>query len=70
MSVTLEVNDDDLLHQKLQDAGYEILIGLQDEPWGQRHFLLRDPSGTLLDVVKQIPPTFEYVMAYADQIKE
>lgn len=68
--VTLEVNDVDGLYQKLQQAGCEIITELQDEPWGQRHFLLRDPSGTLLDVVKPIPPSPEYVLAYAEHIKE
>jgi uncharacterized glyoxalase superfamily protein PhnB len=70
MIVTLEVNDVDALYHTLQKAGCEMLIDLQDEPWGQRHFLLRDPSGTLLDVVKQIPPSSEYMLAYADYIKE
>ncbi len=51
MIVTIEVNDVDTLYERLQEAGYEMVLELQDEPWGQRHFLLRDPSGTLLDVV-------------------
>jgi catechol 2,3-dioxygenase-like lactoylglutathione lyase family enzyme len=70
MIVTIEVNDVDTLYERLRDAGYAMVLELQDEPWGQRHFLLRDPSGTLLDVVKQIPPSPEYVLAYADHIKE
>jgi uncharacterized glyoxalase superfamily protein PhnB len=69
MIVTIEVSDVDALYQQLREAGYEMMVELQDEPWGQRHFLLRDPSGTLLDVVKQIPPSPEYVTAYADSIK-
>jgi hypothetical protein len=43
-----------------------MIVDLQDEPWGQRHFLLSDPTGTLLDVVQQIPPSLEYAPAYAD----
>ena len=70
MLVTIEVNDVDSLYERLRQAGYEMVLELQDEPWGQRHFLLHDPSGTLLDVVKQIPPSSEYVLAYADHIKE
>jgi uncharacterized glyoxalase superfamily protein PhnB len=70
MIMTIEVNDVDVLYERLREAGHEMLLELQDEPWGQRHFLLRDPSGTLLDVVKQIPPSSEYVIAYADHIKE
>jgi uncharacterized glyoxalase superfamily protein PhnB len=70
MLMTIEVNDVDTLYARLREAGHEMVLELQDEPWGQRHFLLRDPSGTLLDVAKQIPPSPEYVMAYADHIKE
>lgn len=29
---------------------------LREEPWGQRRFALRDPSGTWIDVVQQIEP--------------
>jgi catechol 2,3-dioxygenase-like lactoylglutathione lyase family enzyme len=70
MMVTIEVHDADTLYEQLRGDGHEMIVDLQDEPWGQRHFLLRDPSGTLLDVVKQIPPSPEYVVAYADHIKE
>jgi len=70
MIVTIEVDDVDGLYRRLQDGGCEIVAELQDEPWGQRHFLTRDPSGTLLDIVQQIPPAPEYVLAYADAIKE
>src|SRR5215510_5026416 len=70
MIVTIEAHDVDALYQKLRAAGHEMIVDLQDEPWGQRHFLLRDPSGTFLDVVKPIPPSSEYLLAYADHIKE
>ena len=70
MAVTIEVNDVDSLYRRLQDAGCEMVVELQDEPWGQRHFLIRDPSSVLLDIVQQIPPAPEYVLAYADYIKE
>src|SRR5262245_45589784 len=70
MIVTIEVEDVDALYEKLCRIGSEMIVELQDEPWGQRHFLLRDPSGTMLDVVKPIPPSSEYLLAYADHIKE
>src|SRR5262249_38135539 len=70
MIVTIETHNVDALYQKLRDAGYDMIVDLQNEPWGQRHFLLRDPSGIFLDVVKQIPPSSEYVLAYAECIKE
>ena len=42
----------------------ETIVELRDEPWGQRHFLVRDPVGNLLDVVKQIAPASEYETSY------
>lgn len=65
--VTIEVDDAEAMHTKLNEAGAlrETIVALRDEPWGQRHFLFRDPTGTLLDVVQQIPPAPEYTAAYS-----
>ena len=62
---TLEVEDVDGLYQTVQSTGCEIVVDLQNEPWGQRHFLIRDPAGNLLDVVKQIPPSSDYETSYS-----
>lgn len=32
----------------------DIVLDLKDEPWGQRHFIMRDPAGILIDVVQQL----------------
>src|SRR3970040_68686 len=32
----------------------EIVVALRNEPWGQRHFLFKDPAGTLLDVFQMM----------------
>ena len=67
--LTLDVEDVDAVHAQLTEAGVlqEVVIGLRDEPWGQRHFLFRDPAGTLLDIVQLIPPSSEYTAAYSSQ---
>ena len=39
-----------------QKLGAPITYGLAEEPWGQRRFMVRDPSGILVDVVEQIEP--------------
>ncbi|MGH8237931.1 MAG: VOC family protein [Steroidobacteraceae bacterium] len=62
--LTFEVDEVDALHEQMRRDGCEILIELRDEAWGQRHFGVRDPSGSLLDVVKPIPPAAEYRGAY------
>jgi catechol 2,3-dioxygenase-like lactoylglutathione lyase family enzyme len=65
--LTIEVDDAEAMHAKLHEAGAlrDAIVTLRDEPWGQRHFLFRDPTGTLLDVVQQIPPAPEYVATYS-----
>ena len=62
--LTLEVEEVDPLYDRVLSADCEIIVELKDEPWGQRHFLVRDPAGNLLDVVKQIPPSADYAASY------
>lgn len=54
--LTLETDDVDAEHARLAGLGVEILHGPVDEPWGQRRFLMRDPAGVWVDVVRQIAP--------------
>lgn len=65
--LTIEVKDVDQMHERLLQGGMlsELVVPLEDEPWGQRHFLFKDPAGILLDVVKLIPPEAEYTEAYS-----
>ena len=37
---------------------------IQDEDFGQRHFITADPNGVLIDVIKPIPPSAEYAALY------
>ncbi len=65
--LTFDVEDVDAVYVKLGEAEVlrDVVIGLRDEAWGQRHFLFRDPIGTLLDIVQPITPSSEYVAAYS-----
>jgi len=63
--LTIEVDEVDALYEQLRDAGYVAVVEPRNEPWGQRHFIIRDPSDSLLDVVKPIPPAEEYTSAYS-----
>ena len=56
MIMTFQVGDAAAEHKRLQAAGAPIVYGLATEPWGQRRFMVRDPSGILVDVVEQIEP--------------
>jgi catechol 2,3-dioxygenase-like lactoylglutathione lyase family enzyme len=56
MILTVEVADAGAVFEKLQGEGAPIVHLLTAEDWGQKRFMTRDPSGTLVDVVEQIAP--------------
>ena len=49
--ISVEVPDVDAVHANAVEKGYEIAYPLRDEEWGVRRFMLREPSGTLVNVV-------------------
>jgi catechol 2,3-dioxygenase-like lactoylglutathione lyase family enzyme len=49
--ITVEVADVDAVHAKALEGGLEIAYPLRDEEWGVRRFMLRDPSGTMVNVL-------------------
>lgn len=49
--LSIEVDDVDEVHRRALARGAEIVYPLTDEPWGVRRFYLRDPLGTLLNVL-------------------
>lgn len=63
--LTLEVDDVDAEHARLAGLGVPVAHGPQDEPWGQRRFLMRDPAGVWVDVVQQIAPAEGFWERYA-----
>ena len=55
MYLTIEVDDVDMLYNKLKSTGTVIEIDIKDEPWGDRHFAIKDPNGIGIDIVKYSP---------------
>lgn len=62
--LNFEVEDVDREYDAATGNGLPILLALRDEPFGQRHFITRDPNGVLIDVIKPIPPSGEFVVQY------
>jgi predicted enzyme related to lactoylglutathione lyase len=50
--VTVAVSDVDEVYARAQRMGYEIVHPLTDEPWGIRRFLVRDPHGNVINIVR------------------
>lgn len=49
--MSVEVEDVDAVHAAMVAAGADIVYPLRDEQWGVRRFFVRDPSGTIVNVV-------------------
>ena len=63
--INFEVEDVDAEFDRAEASGLPILLPLRDEPFGQRHFITRDPNGVLIDVIKPIPPSEEFLAQFA-----
>ena len=53
--ISVEVTDVDAVHAKALERGLEIAYPLRDEDWGVRRFMLREPSGTVVNVLSHRP---------------
>jgi uncharacterized glyoxalase superfamily protein PhnB len=49
--VSIEVHDVDAIHARAIERGLSIAYPLRDEDWGVRRFMLREPSGTMVNVL-------------------
>jgi uncharacterized glyoxalase superfamily protein PhnB len=65
--INFEVTDPDAVYARVQAAKLPILRTLRDEPFGQRHFITADPNGVLIDVIKPIPPSAEFLAQFAPE---
>jgi len=64
--LNFEVDDPDAEYAAVERAGLPILKALCDEAFGQRHFITKDPNGVLIDVIKPIQPSAEFMSDYAE----
>lgn len=53
--LSLAPDDVDGAHETLLERGADVLFPPRDAPWGVRMFMLRDPSGFLIEVSKPLP---------------
>ena len=49
--ISVEVDDVDAVHARAVERGLEIAYPLRNEDWGVRRFMLREPSGTIVNVL-------------------
>lgn len=49
--LSIEVDDVETAHAAVLRGGYPVIYGPVDEPWGVRRFFVRDPAGTLVNIL-------------------
>lgn len=64
--INFEVQDVDTVFARISEAGLPIVLPLRDEDFGQRHFITQDPNGVLIDIIKPIPPSEEFLKQYSE----
>ncbi|MEU8223739.1 VOC family protein [Kribbella sp. NPDC048915] len=57
------VDDADKVAAALREGGVALEGEPVTEPFGQRHFFVRDPAGTWIDVIQLVEPDPEWVAA-------
>lgn len=63
--LNVEVDDVDAEWERLVvQAGLKPELELRSETFGQRHFIVAEPGGALIDVITPIPPSAEYADHY------
>ncbi|MBE1583469.1 VOC family protein [Nonomuraea angiospora] len=63
--LNFEVADVDAEWERLVvGAGLTAELALRSEDFGQRHFIVADPNGVLIDVITPIAPSAEYAGQY------
>jgi catechol 2,3-dioxygenase-like lactoylglutathione lyase family enzyme len=67
--LNMEVDNVDREYKRLVlDAKLTLEQDIQDEDFGQRHFILSDPGGVLIDVIAVIPPSEEESSNYLESV--
>lgn len=66
--INFEVEDVDAVYARIEEAGLPVALTLRDEAFGQRHFMVADPNGVLLDVITPIPPSEEFAALYRPDV--
>jgi catechol 2,3-dioxygenase-like lactoylglutathione lyase family enzyme len=56
-NLSIEVDDLDTAFSKIRQAKIPVEYGPTREPWGVRRFFVRDPFGTLVNILSHEPTT-------------
>ena len=69
--INVEVEDAESAFRTLTGSGsVRVALPLRDEEFGQRHFIVVDPSGNLVDVIQNIAPSADFAANYVEGISD
>ncbi len=54
--IAIDVDDVDAEYDRIRSLDIPIEVPIRDEPWGDRHFVIVDPNGVGVDIVKHTVP--------------
>ncbi|MGH1336159.1 MAG: VOC family protein [Aureispira sp.] len=54
--LTIEVETVDKVYKQLKDKNIPIEIEIREEPWGDRHFAIKDPNEIGIDIITYTKP--------------
>lgn len=63
LSIDVTNADDEL--ERLNALGANIVQPAQNQPWGERNFVVRDPNGVLIYIAQKIPADAAFMQCYA-----
>lgn len=67
--INIEVKNAAQMYDAIQKQDESIIVmSLRDEEYGQRHFMVEDPNGVLIDIIEQIPPSEEFQKYYTGEM--
>jgi uncharacterized glyoxalase superfamily protein PhnB len=63
--IALIVEDATAEHERLAGLELTMVMGLRDEPWGQRRFQVLGPDEVVVEIIERIDPDPEWLTAHA-----
>ncbi|BBO69666.1 glyoxalase [Desulfosarcina alkanivorans] len=64
MLINMEVSNVDKEYERLMEEKIPLVQDIRSEVFGQRHCIIKDPNGILIDLIQNIPPSAEFLEQY------
>lgn len=52
--ISFEVEEIEEEYKKHTNMGIDITYDLKNEEWGQKHYMVKDPSGMIIDIIQYV----------------